>query len=117
MADATRKTILAAGGGITAAFASALCCVGPLIAVTLGVSGAGLAATFEPLRPYFLGATAVLLATGFWLLRGEERRACEPGTLCASPAARRWMRLMLWVATALAAVFATFPVWSPWLLD
>ena len=117
MADTTRKTFLAAGGGIAAAFASALCCAGPLIAVALGVSGAGLAATFEPLRPYFLGATAVLLATGFWLLRGEERRACEPVTLCASPVARHRMRLMLWVATVLAAVFATFPAWSPWLLN
>lgn len=92
MPDATRKTYLAAGGGITAAIASALCCAGPLVAVSLGVSGAGMAARFEPLRPYFLAATALLLASGFWLLRREEHRACEPGTLCASPVARRNMR-------------------------
>ena len=59
------KGILAALGGVGAAFASALCCLGPLLAVTLGVSGAGMASTFEPLRPYFLGATAVLLGGGF----------------------------------------------------
>lgn len=117
MPDATRKTYLAAGGGITAAVASAICCAGPLVAVSLGVSGAGIAARFEPLRPYFLGATAVLLAAGFWMLRREEQRACEPGTLCASPVARRNMRVMLWVATALAAIFATFPAWSPWVLS
>lgn len=116
MPDATRKTYLAAGGGITAAVASALCCAGPLIAVSLGVSGAGMAARFEPLRPYFLAATAVLLASGFWMLRREEQRACEPGTLCASPVARRNMRIALWVATALAAIFATFPTWSLWFL-
>lgn len=103
---------MAAGGGVTAALASALCCAGPLVAVSLGVSGAGIAARFEPLRPYFLGATALLLASGFWLLRREERRACEPGTLCASPVARRNMRIMLWVATVLAAILATFPTWS-----
>jgi mercuric ion transport protein len=117
MPDATKKTYLAASGGIAAAFASALCCAGPLIAVALGVSGAGIAARFEPLRPYFLAATAVLLGSGFWLLRREEQRACEPGTLCASPIARRRIRLMLWVATVLAAVFATFPTWSLWILD
>ena len=117
MPDATRKTYLAAGGGITAALASALCCAGPLIAVSLGVSGAGIAARFEPLRPYLLAATAILLALGFWLLRREESRACEPGTVCASPTARRNMRVMLWVATTLAAIFATFPTWSVWLLE
>ena len=117
MPDATRKTFLAAGGGITAALASALCCAGPLIAVSLGVSGAGIAARFEPLRPYFLAATAMLLASGFWLVRREERRACEPGTVCASPTARRNMRVMLWVATTIAAILATFPTWSVWLFE
>lgn len=116
MPDAVRKTYLAAGGGITAALASALCCAGPLVAVSLGVSGAGIAARFEPLRPYLLAATALLLASGFWLLRREERHSCEPGSLCASPTARRNMRVMLWVATALAAMLATFPTWSLWFL-
>lgn len=114
MTDTPRKTYLAAGGGITAALASALCCAGPLVAVSLGVSGAGIAARFDPLRPYFLIATALLLASGFSMLRREEQRACEPGTLCASPIARRNMRIMLWVATAVAAIFATFPTWSLW---
>ena len=114
MPDATRKTYLAAGGGITAALASALCCVGPLVAISLGVSGAGMAARFEPLRPYFLVATAVLLVAGFWLLRREGHRACEPGTRCASPVARRNMRVTLWAATLLAVILATFPTWSLW---
>ena len=52
------KTIATAVGGVGAAFTSALCCVGPLLAVTLGVSGAGLSACFEPLRPSLLIATA-----------------------------------------------------------
>lgn len=117
MPDAAKRTYLAASGGVTAAFASALCCAGPLVAVALGVSGAGIAARFEPLRPYFLAATAVLLGSGFWLLRREEQRACEPGKLCASPVARRRMRLMLWAATVLAAVFATFPTWSLWVFN
>ena len=35
------KTIFAAVGGVGAAFTSALCCAGPLLAVTAGISGAG----------------------------------------------------------------------------
>ena len=110
------KAIAAALGGLTAAVGSALCCAGPLVAVALGVSGAGLAGTFEPLRPWFLGATGAFLGSGFWLLHKEEQKACEPGRLCASPGARRHMRIALWIATAGAAVLATFPVWSVWVL-
>lgn len=79
------KTLLAAGGGVAAAVGSALCCAGPLVAVFLGLSGAGLAATFEPLRPYFLGGTAALLGLGFYVLHREEKNACEPGKACADP--------------------------------
>lgn len=107
-----RKPILAAAGGVTAALASALCCAGPLIAVLLGVSGAGLASTFEPLRPYFLFGTAVSLGGGFYWLRREERSACAPGQPCADPRVRRQMRVILWMATVLALVLAAFPFWS-----
>ncbi len=116
MATAGTKAVLAAAGGIAAAVGSALCCAGPLVAVALGLSGAGLAATFEPLRPYFVVGALVALGTGFVVLRREERKACEPGTLCASPVARRRMRRALWGATAVAIVLLTFPWWSKFVL-
>ncbi len=108
----TFKAALPSAGGIAAATASALCCAGPILAVTVGVSGAGFASTFEPLRPYFLVATAVFLVLGFWLLDREEKKACEPGKPCADPAVRRRMKIMLWVATAVSVVFASFPLWQ-----
>ena len=110
------RAMLAAIGGVTAAFASALCCAGPLIAVLLGVSGAGLASTFEPFRPYLLAGTGMFLGSGFFLLRREERKACEPGKPCADPFTRRRMKVMLWLATVAALVFATYPTWSGWIL-
>ena len=103
------KAVLPGLGGVAAAGASALCCAGPLLAVTAGVSGAGLSSTFEPLRPYFLAATAFFLLLGFWLLGREEKNACEPGRPCADPVVRRRMRVILWVATGVSVVFATFP--------
>lgn len=99
-------------GGVAAAFVSALCCAGPVLAVAVGVSGAGLATTFEPFRPYFLVATGLFLLLGFWLLHREEQKACEPGRACADPRVRRMMRITLWTATVLAVVFATFPSWQ-----
>jgi mercuric ion transport protein len=111
------KTVLAALGAVGAAIGSALCCVGPLAAVALGMSGAGLAATFEPLRPYFVAGTVVSLGLGFLAVYREDQKACEPGTLCASPVARRRMKLWLWVATIVAVPFLTFPWWSKFLLS
>jgi len=110
------KTVLAATGGFAAAVASTLCCAGPLVAVALGLSGAGLAATFEPLRPYFVAGTVLALGFGFVELRREEKRACEPGTLCASPIARRRMKRALWVATIVSIPLLTFPWWSKFVL-
>lgn len=106
------KTLLAAGASVAAAIGSALCCAGPLVAVFLGLSGAGLTATFEPWRPYFVAGTVLSLGVGVVVLRREERNACEPGRRCASPLARRRMRWALWIATAIATLLLTFPWWS-----
>jgi mercuric ion transport protein len=108
-----RKAFVAAGGAVTAAVGSALCCAGPLVAVALGVSGAGLASTFGPLRPYFVGGTVLLLGAGHWAVRREERLACEPGKPCADPRTRQRMRRTLWTATVIAAGLVTFPYWFP----
>lgn len=110
-----RKAVGAGVGAVAAAVGSALCCAGPIVAVTLGVSGAGLAA-FEPLRPFFLVATAASLLFGFYVLDRQEKAGCVPGRACASPAARKRMKIVLWSATVLAIVFATFPRWQDLLL-
>ena len=110
------KTLLTAVGGVGAALGSALCCAGPLVAVTLGISGAGLASTFEPLRPYFLGATGLFLGGGFYYLHREEEKACEPGKPCADVTVRRRMKITLWAATIMAAILAMYPTWSEWIL-
>ena len=109
------KAALPGAGGVLAAAGSTLCCAGPVVAVGLGVSGAGLSA-FEPYRPYFLGATAIFLVFGFLLLDREEKAACVPGKACANPAARRRMKVILWMATAVAVLLATFPSWQTLIL-
>ncbi len=112
MTTPATKTTLAAAGAVAAAVGSALCCAGPLVAVALGLSGAGLAATFEPRRPFFVAGTILALALGFVVLQREERKACEPDSLCASPLARRRMKWALWIATIVAIPLLTFPWWS-----
>ncbi|MGH7518252.1 MAG: mercuric transporter MerT family protein [Gemmatimonadales bacterium] len=106
------KAMLAAAGGVAAAVGSALCCAGPLVAVFLGLSGAGLAAIFEPLHPYLVGATTLFLLLGFLAVSREERQACQPGQLCASPTVRRRMKRLLWLATGIAISLVAFPWWA-----
>lgn len=123
-APRARRGMLAAAGAIGAAFLASLCCVGPLLFVTLGV-GAGLATTFEPLRPVFTGLTLVLLAAGFYIVYGrrgatrattESAASCAPDATCAVPRNRTRDKMLLWVATGVAVVFLTFPQWSLLLL-
>lgn len=106
----------AVAGGVFAAFGSALCCVGPLIAVALGVSGAGIAATFEPLRPVFLLGALGLFGYAFQRLRRDAKTACEPGQACENPAVLARRRRLLATGVVVALVFALYPTWSPWII-
>lgn len=109
-----RYGIGATAGALGAASAASLCCIGPLLFVTFGV-GAGLASTFEPLRPFFTVLTIGFLALGFYVVYGRRRTAgvvCASDGSCAVPRARRRDVLLLWTATLLAIVLLTFPRWS-----
>jgi mercuric ion transport protein len=113
-----RKALVASVGGVAAALLGSLCCVGPLVFVTLGV-GAGLASTFEPLRPVFGALMVVMLGVGFYTAYGrrsvrsvasaEESVTSEA---CAAPRSRTREKVLVWTATALALTLWTFPTWS-----
>lgn len=122
-----RRSTVTGLGGVAAAFLGSLCCVGPLLFVTLGV-GAGLASTFEPLRPFFGVLMIVLFAAALWSVYGRAgSRVMQatsagaaptgaPAAACPTPATRRRDAVILLSAIALAVVFWTFPTWSLWLL-
>ena len=113
----SRRGLFASLGAVGAALLAALCCVGPLLFVTLGV-GAGLASTFEPLRPVFTVATVALLGVGFYAVYGKRSSAvaadaaCGAGEACVIPRSRTRDRVLLWVATVVALLLLTFPQWS-----
>lgn len=103
-------------GGVIAAFGSALCCAGPLIAVGLGVSGAGIATIFEPLRPIFLVGAIGLFGYAYISLRRAARTACEPGQTCESPVVLARRRRFFLAGLVIALVFALYPTWSAWII-
>ncbi len=124
-----RTSLWAGLGGVVAAFLASLCCAGPLLFVTLGV-GAGLATTFEPLRPVFALVMIGMFAVAFYTLYGRRFRgatAARSGAnaeddgagptsatdlTCALSRNRTRHRVLLWLAALLALVLWTFPTWS-----
>lgn len=101
-------------GGITAAIGAGLCCVGPLVLLSLGISGAwiGNLTLLEPYRPFFIVAVLALFGWAGWqVYRPEE--ACEPGAACAVPQVRKRRQKLFWGTVFIALVFVTSAYWIP----
>ena len=106
------KTSLSIGGAVVAAFASAACCLGPLVLTILGIGGAASALALAPYRPYLLGLTALILGFGFYLAYRRPATDCGPGQACEMPRANRAGRIALWIATIVILIIVTFPEYS-----
>jgi mercuric ion transport protein len=103
------KTVL--GGAVVAAFLASLCCILPLVFVLLGIGSLGIAAVFEPLRPYMMGGSVILLALAYYWVyfKSDKAESCAPGEECATKPANRASRLGLWFATLAVILFALTP--------
>ena len=102
-------------GGVIAAIAASLCCVGPLVLVMLGVGGAwvGNLALLEPFRPYFLGAAVIALFFAWKKIYRAPTAACTPGSLCAMPQTNLVYKLLFWLVAVLVALALIFPYIAP----
>ncbi|MGE0674960.1 MAG: mercuric ion transporter MerT [Methylibium sp.] len=101
--------------GALAALLASTCCLGPLILLAMGVSGAwiGNLTALEPWRPLF-----IVVALGALLLAARRiwrpAAACAPGEVCALPRVRRGYQLVFVAVALLVAVALAFPWVAPW---
>lgn len=122
MEERHRSRIRTAGlaGGVATAFAASICCIGPIVAATLGLTSLGALARYESLRPLFGGISIVFVAVAFFLTyRDRGDVACQPGSACeihGTDRVGRVNRTVLWIAAIVVAVVLTFPTWSNWIL-
>jgi len=100
-------------GGLAAILAST-CCLGPLVLIALGFSGAwiGNLTVLEPYRPFFIGAALLAL---FFAYRRIFRPAqvCKPSETCAIPQVRTTYKFIFWIVMALVLVALGFPYILP----
>jgi mercuric ion transport protein len=96
-------------GGLAAILAST-CCLGPLILVALGLSGAwiGNLTRLEPYRPFFIaGALIALFFAGRHIFRPAQ--TCNPGEVCAVPRTRRIYKVLFVTVCVLVGIALAFP--------
>lgn len=113
MQEPTNNRASLVAGGLAAILAST-CCLGPLLLVGIGFSGAwiGNLTVLEPYRPIFIGVALVAL---FFAARRIFRpaRTCKPGEVCAVPRVRTTYKLVFWIVVALVVVALAFPYVLP----
>jgi mercuric ion transport protein len=113
---ATKNTSLIAA--TVAAIGASLCCVGPLVLLTLGVGGAwiGNLSALEPFRPIFIAVTLLFLGLAFRKLYLVSQ-SCAVDAPCAQPANLRKQRRIFWIVSVLVLGLIAFPWYGPYLLD
>ena len=103
---------------ITAAVAASVCCIGPLLLVGLGISGAWISnlTAFEPYRPIFIALTFMFLGFAFYkVYRKPKTENCKPGSTCANPKKDKINKAVLWSITLLIVGMLVFPYLVPYI--
>ncbi len=98
---------------VLAAIGASVCCVGPLVLLTLGIGGAWISylTALEPYRPIFIGITLVFLFLAFRKLYLIPRQ-CAADEACAIPRTLRNQRIIFWVVTVILIALLTFPYYG-----
>ena len=99
-------------GAVTAAIGASICCLGPLVLVGLGFSGAwiGQLSSFTRFRPFFLFFTFIFLAFAFYKVYFQtKKKVCETDSYCASPKADKMNKIALWSVTIFISGMLVFP--------
>src|SRR6266702_2267158 len=93
-----------------ATLGASLCCVVPLVLVSLGVSGAWLArlTALEPYRVWFASLALATSAFAAWRLYGPASR-CGDQRVCGNPRVLRRRRRLFWIAVAAIVSLLLFP--------
>ena len=99
------------GAAISALIAS-ICCVGPLVLLALGITGAwiGNLTALIAYRPIFMIVTLGFLGFAFYsVYRKPKTVTCQVGKACSHPNAKGRLKVILWMVAGLILLLLAFP--------
>ncbi len=105
----------ALAAGALAALAASACCVGPLVLLLVGASGAWIAhlTALEAWQPLFVAIALAALGVAGWRL-WRPAGECTAGQVCAAPRFRRAYRALFVAVVLLLALVLGLPWIAPW---
>jgi len=113
-----KSTSLLGAGAVLAAIGASVCCVGPLLLLSLGIGGAWMSTltSMETVRPFFLVLTLIFIALGYRKLYLVPE-SCAEGEACAKPEVQKNQRTIFWVGSVLIMLLLAFPWYAPFFID
>lgn len=98
---------------VSAAVASTLCCIAPLIYLAFGVSGSWLVSLNQLafLQIPMLIISLVAFGYGFWLLNFSNK------IICTRYLSHRTLQILYWVIAIVMLFFLTYPYVLPYILE
>ncbi len=105
-------------GAILSAIGASLCCVGPLLLLSLGIGGAWMSTltSMESVRPFFLILTLIFIGLGYRKLYLIPEN-CKEGEACASPEVKQKQRMIFWIGSGLILLLLAFPWYAPFFMS
>lgn len=105
-----KNTLLAA---VLAGIGASACCIGPLLLLTLGVSGSwiGTLTSMEPYSPYLTAFTVIMLGMSFHKLYIAPKK-CEEGRVCENPLVVKRQRVIFWIVAIILLAMMSFPYYA-----
>jgi mercuric ion transport protein len=110
-----RKTLFAA---VLAGIGASACCIGPLLLLTLGVSGTwiGSLTAMEPYSPYLSGLTVLILIYVFRKLYFVPQK-CEEGSICENKSVLNRQRIIFWIVAVVLLAMIAFPYYAEYIIS
>jgi mercuric ion transport protein len=100
------------GTGIMLAITSSLCCIMPILAIVGGIGGfASSLSWVEPLRPYLIIATVLILGFAFYRAY-KPQKADDCGCVVEEKKSFMASKRFLWIITIVSALLMSFPYYS-----
>jgi len=105
-------------GAALSAIGASVCCVGPLLLLSLGVSGTWISSltSFETVRPIFIILTLIFVGLSYRKLYLTDNN-CAKDEMCALSDSQQKQKLTFWVVSIFIFLLLAFPWYAPYFME